>query len=99
MHGTWLEEVRSDLEAVEVLQNAIVSEMLAVQDNPKEKSTSEHRIQNYSTLLQERVKSVTTFLDEENHLKNEEMAVIEGHRSLKVTEKKKPSEVIWTNFY
>ena len=65
MQGTWLEEVRSNLEAIEVLQNAITSEMLAIQDNPKEKAIAEHRMLNFSTLLQGRAKAVNTFIKEE----------------------------------
>ncbi len=69
MQGTWLEEVRGNLESIEVLQSAIVSEMLAVQDNPKEKAISEHRVLNFATMLQQRAKAVTTFMQEESALK------------------------------
>ena len=35
MYGSYLEETRTGLESIEVLEQAIVSEMLALQDNPK----------------------------------------------------------------
>lgn len=76
-----------------------MSEMLALQDNPKERSTSEHRINNFLQMLQDRSKNVLTFIKEEEPLKKEEIAVIEGQKSLKQTEKKKPTDVIWQNFY
>lgn len=73
--------------------------MLALQDNPKERSISEHRIKNFLQMIQERAKTITTFMKEEAQLKKEELAVIEGHRSLKPTDKKKPTDIIWQNFY
>jgi hypothetical protein len=36
---------------------------------------------------------------EESALKKEELAIIEGQKGLKSSEKKKPSDVIWQNFY
>ena len=35
MYSSWLEEMRFNMESIEVLEKAIVSEMLALQDNPK----------------------------------------------------------------
>lgn len=99
MQSSWLEEVRSNLESIEVLEKAIVSEMLAIQDNPKEKSIAEHRMNNFSSLIQDRARYVLNFIRDEAVLKKEEMAVIEGQKGLKTSEKKKPSDVIWQNFY
>lgn len=82
-----------------MLEKAIVSEMLAVQDNPKERSISEHRMHNFSLMIQDRAKYVLSFLNEETALKREEIAIIEGQKGLKPSEKKKPSDVIWQNFY
>jgi hypothetical protein len=73
--------------------------MLAIQDNPKEKAISEHRMNNFSIMIQDRAKYVLSFIKEETALKKEELAVIEGQKGLKATEKKKPSDVIWQNFY
>ena len=50
-------------------------------------------------MVQDRSKNVLTFIKEEEPLKKEEMAVIEGQKSLKQTDKKKPTDVIWQNFY
>jgi hypothetical protein len=69
MQGSWLEEVRSSLESIEVLEKAIVSEMLAIQDNPKEKAIAEHRMNNFSTMIQDRAKYVLNFIKEEAPLK------------------------------
>ena len=43
--------------------------MLALQDNPKERSIAEHRINNFLKMIQERAKGVTTFMKEEQALK------------------------------
>jgi hypothetical protein len=83
MHSSWLEEVRTNLESIEVLEKAIVSEMLALQDNPKEKSIAEHRIHNFTTMAKERSNYVLNFMRDESGLKKEELAVIEGQKSLK----------------
>jgi hypothetical protein len=82
-----------------VLEQAIVSDMLALQDNPKERSVSEHRIKNFLHMIQERARNVSSFMREEEQLRREELAVIEGQKSIKPTEKKKPTDVIWQNFY
>lgn len=87
------------MESIEVLEKAIVSEMLAMQDNPKEKAIAEHRMNNFSIMIQDRAKYVLNFIKEEAALKKEELAIIEGQKSLKTSEKKKPSDVIWQNFY
>jgi hypothetical protein len=73
--------------------------MLAIQDNPKEKAIAEHRMNNFSIMIQDRAKYVLNFIKDEQALKKEELAVIEGQKSLKTSEKKKPSDVIWQNFY
>ena len=99
MHSSYLEETRAGLESIEVLEQAIVSEMLAMQDNPKERSICEHRISNFLSMIQQRAQGVDTFTREEAALKREEMAVIEGHRALKQSDSKKPTDVIWQNFY
>lgn len=91
--------MRSNLESIEVLEKAIVSEMLAIQDNPKEKSVAEHRMNNFSIMIQDRARYVLNFIKEESALKKEELSIIEGQKSLKTSEKKKPSDVIWQNFY
>jgi hypothetical protein len=41
-----------------------VSEMLAIQDNPKERSISEHRMNNFSLMIQDRAKYVVNFIKE-----------------------------------
>ena len=69
--------------------------MLSIQDNPKEKCTAEHRINNFAIMIQERA----NYVKEETQLKKEEIAIIEGQKSLKNSEKKKPNDVIWQNFY
>ena len=81
------------------MEKAIISEMLALQDNPKEKSMSEHRINNFIDMIQTQSKSLLAFMHEETALKKEEFAVLDGQKSLKQTEKKKPTDVIWQNFY
>ena len=73
--------------------------MLALQDNPKEKTMAEHRMNNFSLMIQEKVKYLLTFIREESIMKKDELAIIEGQKSLKVSEKKKPTDVIWQNFY
>lgn len=73
--------------------------MLAIQDNPKEKAIAEHRISNFLNMIQQRSKSALTFIKEQAQLKKEELLIIEGQKSLKTSEKKKPAEVIWQNFY
>jgi hypothetical protein len=50
-------------------------------------------------MIQERAKYVLNFVRDENTLKKEELSIIEGQKSLKTSEKKKPSDVIWQNFY
>lgn len=62
MYSSWLEEMRFNMESIEVLEKAVVSEMLAIQDNPKEKAIAEHRIDNFLTMIQERSKSALTFI-------------------------------------
>lgn len=69
MYGTWLEETRSSFECIEVLEKAIVSEELAMQDNPKERAISEHRIHNFLTLIQNQSKTILSFVKEETALK------------------------------
>lgn len=64
MQGTWLEETRTNFESIEVLEKAIVSEMLSLQDNPKERSMSEHRIKNFMEMIQTQSKSLLTFIKE-----------------------------------
>jgi len=73
--------------------------MLALQDNPKEKSIAEHRINNFSIMIQERTRNVLNFINDETALKKDELSIIEGQKSLKTTDKKKPTDVIWQNFY
>ena len=57
--------------------------MLSIQDNPKEKCTAEHRINNFAIMIQERANYVSNFIKEETQLKKEEIAIIEGQKSLK----------------
>jgi splicing factor 3A subunit 3 len=73
--------------------------MLALKDNPKEKSMLEHQIANFTTMIQQKSQQVLGLLREESAMRKEELAVIEGHRSLKQSDKKKPADVIWQNFY
>jgi hypothetical protein len=82
-----------------VLEQTIISEMLALQDNPKERAIAEHRIKNFMAMVQQRAQNTLAFMKEEDAMKREELAVIEGHKSLKPSEKKKPTDVIWQNFY
>jgi hypothetical protein len=43
--------------------------MLAIQDNPKEKAISEHRMNNFSIIIQDRARYVLSFIREETALK------------------------------
>lgn len=100
MYGSWLEEVRFKLEAIEVLEKAIVGEMLSLQDNPKEKTISEHKIHNFAAMVQEKSKDALSFLKEETAIRREELSLIDGTKSIKSnSDKKKPTDVIWQNFY
>jgi hypothetical protein len=45
--------------------------MLALQDNPKERAISEHRMNNFSHMIQDRAKYVLNFIKEESTLKKE----------------------------
>lgn len=40
-----------------------------------------------------------TFLKEEKQMKREELSIIEGQKSLRPSDKKKPSDITWQNFY
>lgn len=62
MSNSWFEETRFPLEAIENLEKAIVSEMLSLKDNPKEKSIAEHRINNFAEMIQQKSKEILTFL-------------------------------------
>lgn len=73
--------------------------MLSMQDNPKERSISEHRINNFLDMIQNKAQNLTTFIKEEDALKKDELCVIDGLKSIKASDKKKPNEVIWQNFY
>lgn len=50
-------------------------------------------------MIQNQSKSLKTFINEEAALKKEELAIIEGSKALKPSDKKKPTDVIWQNFY
>jgi len=68
---SWFEELRFNFESIEVLEKAIVGEMLGLQDNPKERSISEHRMNNFATMIQQKSEDVLTFLKEEKAMKRE----------------------------
>jgi len=57
--------------------------MLAVQDNPKDRSTADHRINNFTSMIQQRSNYVLNFIRDETTLKRDELAIIEGQKSLK----------------
>lgn len=69
MFNSWFEETRFPLEAIQNLEKAIVSEMLSLKDNPKEKSIAEHRINNFAEMVQQKSKEILTFLKEETVMK------------------------------
>ena len=73
--------------------------MLAMQHHTKERSLSAHRIHNFLDMIENRAQHLVTFINEESSLKKEELAVIDGLKSIKPSEKKKPTDVIWQNFY
>lgn len=50
-------------------------------------------------MIQGQSKSLLNFISEEAALKKEELAIIEGTKALKASDKKKPTDVIWQNFY
>lgn len=50
-------------------------------------------------MLQNKSQHVLTFLKEESGMRKEELAIIEGHKTIKKSDKKKPDDVIWQNFY
>lgn len=50
--------------------------MLAVQDNPKDRSIADHRINNFATMIQQRSNYVINFIRDEAALKKEELAII-----------------------
>ena len=52
-----------------MLEQAIVGEMLSMQDNPKERAISEHRVKNFVEMARERAKHVVNFMKEEEGLK------------------------------
>ena len=62
MHNSWFEEMRFPLESIETLKKNIVSEMLALKDNPKERSIAEHRINNFMEIIQQKSKDLLTFI-------------------------------------
>jgi hypothetical protein len=43
--------------------------MLGIQDNPKERSISEHRMNNFASMIQQKAADVLTFLKEEKVMK------------------------------
>jgi hypothetical protein len=45
--------------------------MLIVQDNPKDKAISEHRINNFSEMIGEKSQYIINFLKDEQNLKKE----------------------------
>jgi hypothetical protein len=57
--------------------------MLAVQDNPKDRSIADHRINNFTSTIQQRASYALSFIKEETALKRDELAIIEGQKSLK----------------
>lgn len=69
MFNSWFEETRFPLQAIQNLEKAIVSEMLSLKDNPKEKSIAEHRINNFAEMVQQKSKEILTFLKEETAMK------------------------------
>lgn len=69
MFNSWFEETRFPLQAIQNLEKAIVSEMLSLKDNPKEKSIAEHRINNFAEMVQQKSKEILTFLKEETVMK------------------------------
>ena len=50
-------------------------------------------------MIQERAVTTLYLAREETAMKKEELAIIEGQKSLKTTDKKKSTDVIWQNFY
>jgi hypothetical protein len=56
-------------------------------------------IANFANMIQQRSQQVLGLLKDESAMRKEELSVIEGQRSLKQSEKKKPADVIWQNFY
>ncbi len=54
---------------------------------------------NFALMVQERAKYINNFIKQENALKKEQLSIIEGQKGLKSSEKKKPNDVIWQNFY
>lgn len=50
-------------------------------------------------MIQNKAQNLTTFIKEEDALKKDELCVIDGLKSIKASDKKKPNEVIWQNFY
>ena len=76
MHSSWFEEMRFPLESIEILEKAIVSEMLALKDNPKDKAIAENRIYNFAEMIQEKSKSALNFLKEETAMRKEELMII-----------------------
>ena len=84
---------------MEVLEEAIVNEMLTLQDNFRKRAVSNPCIKKCLMGIQERVNSVGSFCCEEDQLRNEDLAVIEGQKSLEATGKKKLIDTIWQIFY
>ena len=50
-------------------------------------------------MIAQKSKDVLNFIRDEQAMKREEMLIIEGQKSLKPSDKKKPADVIWQNFY
>lgn len=50
-------------------------------------------------MIQQKSKDALTFLKEETAMRKEELMIIDGTKNLKPSDNKKPSDVIWQNFY
>ena len=50
--------------------------MLALKDNPKDKSIAENKIYNFLEMVQQKSKDALTFLKEETAMRKEEMMII-----------------------
>ena len=61
--------MRFPLESIEVLKKTIVAEMLALKDNPKDKSIAENRIYNFAEMIQQKSKDAIAFFKEETAMK------------------------------
>ncbi|KAL4436431.1 hypothetical protein ABPG74_002997 [Tetrahymena malaccensis] len=95
MSANWLEQTRSVLENIELLDQTVLDFMFDKLENPKDQVIIDNKLKNLIEMKQSKCMDALILLQDFDGVKKEEMAILEGKKSVSAGSRQPD---IWYNF-